>query len=182
MPMVDPVLQWMGAVAAAAIFAASAVLKAYDLPAFRVATANYRILPRLLEAPFAWAVPPIEGGAALGLLVPGYRTFMAIALILLLATFTAAIAINLVRGRIDIDCGCFGPLLQQRLSWWLLVRNGALFALLGVVLIPSSRRTMAWFDDVTASFAATTLVMLYASANYLIANATRIRDLRAINA
>jgi len=29
-------------------------------------------------------------------------------LIFLLAIFTTAIAINMIRGRLDIDCGCFG--------------------------------------------------------------------------
>jgi hypothetical protein len=175
-------MQSMAAVATAAIFAASAGFKAYDLAAFRAATANYRILPRRLEALFALAVPVLEGGAALVLFLPGYRAYAALSLSLLLGAFTAAVAINLVRGRADIDCGCFGPVLRQHLSWWLVLRNGALFALLGVVLLPASQRRMQWLDFTTMAFGAATLILLYASANYLIANASRLRALRAVNA
>lgn len=179
---VDPVLGWMAAVAAAAIFAASGALKLYDLETFRAAAANYRILPQWLEAPFAWAVPLAECAAAIGLLLPAYRSRAALVLILLLAAFTAAIAINLARGRTDIDCGCFGPALRQRLSWWLMGRNGALFVLLGAALMPAGARTMGLLDGATAGFAAATIVVLYAGGNYLIANAPGLHALRAVNA
>jgi uncharacterized membrane protein len=182
MPHIDPVLGWMAAMAAAAIFAASGVLKLYDLEAFRGAVANYRLLPGWLEAPFAWAAPLVECGAAIGMLLPAYRARAAFALILLLGAFTGAVAINLARGRTDIDCGCFGPALRQRLSWWLMVRNGALFGLLAAALMPAGPRAMGLLDGATAGFAAATVVVLYAGANYLIANAPGLRALRAINA
>ena len=103
-------------------------------------------------------------------------------LIALLGVFTGAIVINLARGRTDIDCGCFGPALRQRLSWWLLVRNGALFALLAIALIPASARPMSFLDLATAGMAAATVVVLYTAANYLIANAPGLRALGALNA
>src|SRR5712671_5269261 len=127
MPQIDPVLGWMAAAAAAAIFAASGALKFYDLETYRGAVTNYRLIPEWLATPFAWTAPVIESAAALGLIV-------------LLGVFTGAIAINLARGRTDIDCGCFGPALRQRLSWWLLLRNGALFALLAIALLPMGAR------------------------------------------
>ncbi len=182
MPNVDPVLGWTAAAAAAAIFAASGALKLYDLEEFRSAAANYRILPRWLEAPFAWTVPLVECAAAAGLLIPAWRARAALVLIVLLGAFTAAVAINLARGRTDIDCGCFGPALRQRLSWWLIVRNGALFALAAAALMPAGGRAMGLLDGATAGFAAATVVVLYAAANYLIANAPGLRALRAVNA
>lgn len=177
----DPVLGWTAALAAAAIFTASAALKAYDLPAFHAATASYRILPRWLEAPFAWTVPAVEGLMALALLIPAYRVRAALVLIVLLAAFTVAVVINLARGRTDLDCGCFGPALRQRLSGWLVARNGALFALLGAALTPAGERAMGLLDQATVSFAAATVVVLYVAMNYLIANAPGLRMLRAVN-
>ncbi len=54
MPQIDPVLGWMAAAAAAAIFAASGALKFYDLETFRGAVTNYRLIPDWLATPFAW--------------------------------------------------------------------------------------------------------------------------------
>lgn len=51
----------------------------------------------------------------------------AVALLLL---FAAAMAINLARGRADIDCGCGQSFLKQTLSWSLVARNAALAAML----------------------------------------------------
>jgi hypothetical protein len=182
MPQVDPVLGWMAASAAAAIFAASGALKFYDLETFRGAVTNYRLIPEWLGTPFAWTAPVIESAAALGLLLSPIRASAALVLIVLLGVFTGAIAINLARGRTDIDCGCFGPALRQRLSWWLLLRNGALFALLAIALAPMGARPMDFLDFATAAMAAATVVVLYTAANYLIANAPGLRALGALNA
>jgi len=182
MPQIDPVLGWMAAAAAAAIFAASGALKFYDLGTFRGAVTNYRLIPDWLATPFAWTAPVIESAAALGLLLSPIRGSAALGLIVLLGVFTGAIAINLARGRTDIDCGCFGPALRQRLSWWLLLRNGALFALLAIAGMPMGARPMDFLDLATATMAAATVVVLYTAANYLIANAPGLRALGALNA
>jgi Methylamine utilisation protein MauE len=182
MPQIDPVFGWMAAVAAAAIFAASGALKFYDLEAFRGAVANYRLLAQWLATPFAWTAPVLECAAALGLLLSPIRVSAALVLIALLGVFTGAIVINLARGRTDIDCGCFGPALRQRLSWWLLLRNGALFALLALAAMPAGGRPMEFLDLATVAMAAATVVVLYTAANYLIANAPGLRALGALNA
>jgi Methylamine utilisation protein MauE len=126
--------------------------------------------------------PVLECAAALGLLLSPLRAPAALVLIALLGLFTGAIVINLVRGRTDIDCGCFGPALRQRLSWWLLPRNGALFGLLAIALMPAGGRPMNFLDLTTAALAAATMVVLYTAANYLIANAPGLRALGALNA
>lgn len=50
---------------------------------------------------------------------------------LLLATFTVAVGVNLVRGRTHIACACFGRS-SQRLSWRLPLRNGMLAMLAAI--------------------------------------------------
>ena len=172
----------MAAAAAAAIFAASGALKFYDVESFRGAVTNYRLIPEWMATPFAWIAPVIECAAALGLLLRPIRASAALVLIVLLTIFTGAIAINLARGRTDIDCGCFGPALRQRLSAWLLLRNGALFALLALALAPTVARAMNLLDFATVAMAAATIVVLYTAANYLIANAPGLRALGALNA
>lgn len=44
----------------------------------------------------------------------------------LLIVFSAAITINLVRGRTDLSCHCGGAIGDHRISWWLVGRNGIL--------------------------------------------------------
>ena len=105
---------------------------------FQGVVANYRLLPDVLVAPFAYCLPPFEMllGAALlfGLLSP----WTELAAAALLLVFAAAMAINLKRGRQHIDCGCFQSALKQSLSWVLVARNGVLALLLGTALPSSS--------------------------------------------
>ena len=62
-------------------------------------------------------------------------------------------------------------MLRQPLSKWLLVRNGALMLLGALSLIPNDARAITSLDVVTITLGASTLVLLYGAANYLLANA-----------
>ena len=67
--------------------------------------------------------------------------FAAFASAALFAAYTGAIAINLQRGRIHIDCGCGMARLagrDQQLSWGLVVRNTLLMAAALVATMPAS--------------------------------------------
>jgi hypothetical protein len=96
---------------------------------------------------------------------------------MLLVLFTGAIGINLMRGRTDIDCGCFGPALRQQLSGWLLLRNLFLMILATTLLLPENGRQIEPLDLATIVLGAATMVILYASANVAIGNAPRTRAL-----
>jgi hypothetical protein len=96
--------------------------------------------------------------------------------------FTAAIALNLARGRRDLDCGCFGPLLRQPLSGWLVVRNGLLALLVLATFTPVDARPLALLDYLTIGAAVAALVTLYGAANYLLATAPKIATLRTRDA
>ncbi len=174
---IDPAIGNLLALALALIFGASGVMKLRDLEMFESSLANYQLAPAWMEKPLAYALPLAECGCALALIFASTRTSAALGLLLLLATFSGAIAINLARGRVNIDCGCFGPALRQQLSGWLLVRNLFLIALVAVVALPSSDREIEWIDAVTIVFGAATLIILYASANFAIANIPKLRAL-----
>jgi hypothetical protein len=180
MPALDPAVGLLLAIALAVIFAWSAATKLSDVEMFEGAVANYRLVPRGMEKPLAWAVPLCECACAAGALFPLTRALAAVGVMLLLCVFTGAIAINLIRGRTNIDCGCFGPVLRQDLSAWLLVRNAALIALAALVATPPGTRPIEWVDSVTIGMGAATLVLLYASANYALGNAPRTRALEAL--
>jgi hypothetical protein len=177
MTAIDPVLRDLIAFSLAAIFGASAAMKFTDLAMFESSLANYRLLPRALERPFACLAPIGEGGCAIGILFAATRAAAAAGLLILLAIFTGAIAINLVRGRTNIDCGCFGPMLRQPLSAWLILRNFALVALAAALLIPAGVRALTVLDFITIAFGAATAVALYTAANVALGNAPVTRML-----
>lgn len=78
---------------------------------------GYRLLPTAAVPMVVVLLPPLEllVGASLVLSVAVPWTIAAAASLLLV--FAAAMAINLRRGRVDIDCGCFRAALRQRLDW-----------------------------------------------------------------
>lgn len=177
--MIDPVVAWIAALAASLIFAASAAIKLRNLELFESAIINYRILPEALARPFSYLLPIAELAGALALLPVASRTAGAAVLLMLLAAFTIGIAVNLMRGRYDVDCGCFGPALRQTLSWWLVLRNGALAAMVALLLLRPENRALTMLDGFTIAFAVSVILVLYASLNYVFANIPRLRELGA---
>ena len=179
---IDPTIGWTISTALSMIFVASAVMKLIDLNEFCGAVENYRIVPEQISRVVAILVPIAEITGALGVIIPNTHRGAAMLLSMLLIVFTTAIAINLLRGRRNIDCGCFGPALRQQISWWLPARNLAMLAMLGVVMMPVSPRRLAPLDLATIFLAGTTLAVLYSAANFLVANAPHLRAIEIADA
>ncbi len=95
--------------------------------------ANYRLLPRRLILPAARLLPVVEVATGAALLI-GLRPLPQLLAIALLLLFAAAMAINIGRGRGHIDCGCGHGALRHPIGWPLVIRNGALAALLAMRL------------------------------------------------
>ena len=111
----------------AATFGLSAATKLVDRPAFARALRDFG-LPR--GDALSWALPVVEGGLAVALvLVPGapWPAFLAVAV---LALFTGAVVANLMGGR-PAPCPCFGPPSAgaRPVSAATVARNGYLVAL-----------------------------------------------------
>jgi Methylamine utilisation protein MauE len=177
---IDPAIANLTSAALAVIFAASGAMKLADLDLFESALANYRLVPRMIERPVAMLIPVFEFACAAAVLVPVTRAAGAVGIFALLAMFSGAIAINLARGRVNIDCGCFGPALRQELSAWMLLRNAALAAVAACALMPAAARGMLWLDWVTIAMGAAAIVVLYLSANFAMANAPMTRALEGL--
>jgi hypothetical protein len=154
---VDPAIAWIVALGVAAIFISSAALKLREIDIFESAVDNYRILPEFLVKPFAYVLPFIELVAAIAMIPPATRFAGSSALMVLIALFTTAIVINLARGRLDVDCGCFGPAIKQKLSWWLVA--------------------IEFLDWCTIGMGLVALLLIYLSVNYVFANMPKLRDL-----
>ncbi len=157
----DPALQWTLALLLAGMWATAAWGKLAHRDAFRGMLHNYRMLPEAVEAPVATALPVLELLVALSLLLPPLRAAAAVASALLLLLFATAMAINILRGRTEIDCGCFVGATRQRIGWSLVVRN-LLLALAALVLIlPGGDRPLSGFDLFTIGAASSALLMTY---------------------
>jgi len=166
----DPTIGWTVVLVLAGVFDAAAITKLRALDAFVGVVHNYRLVPEPLERPIAYALPVVELAIAVGVLLPTGRAPAALAAAILLALFAGAMAINLMRGRRDIDCGCFATVLRQRLSWPLVLRN-LLLAALALLVVPGlGARGLGWLDLVTVGCASTALVSVYAAASRLFGN------------
>lgn len=142
---------------------------------------NYRLLPEAAVQPVAYAVPVVELAIGLGLTLPPTRPYAAAGAALLLAVFTVAIAINLGRGRREIDCGCFSSELKQRLSGWLVARNLALLAMaLWVSGAAQGVQTIGWLEWLLGATVAG-MVALFYMAGVLLAAAAQRSAHRSVN-
>ena len=177
-PALDPLIELILLGALAVLWLAAAGHKARDLSAFRATLADYRLLPPAWTAAAAPVLVAGELLLATALLVPATRRAALLASACLLGTYSAAIAINLARGRRHIDCGCMGPALAQPLSGWLLARNAVLIAAALVCLQPVAARPLVWLDLVSATGAGAVMIALYRASGQLIANAPGLARLR----
>ncbi len=135
---------------------------------------NYRLLPGFAVAPVSYLLPLTELASGLGLAFAVTRPYAAIGAVLLLAVFNIAIAINLLRGRREIDCGCFSAVLKQRLSGSLIVRNLALMILAAWLAWGAPQAGAAvWLDWLVGLAAALVAVFVYMGATVLAAQSRR---------
>lgn len=177
--LLDPVIARAAGAAVALILLLGAIDKLRDRELFAAVVENYRVLPAgVTVRAFALALPLAEIAAAVLLLWPLRRTAGAVLSVALLAMFAAAMALNLLRGRRDIDCGCGGVGGRQSLSWVLVARNGALALLAVAGTADGGTRELGWLDGFTATAATLALLALYVSFNQLGANAPKLQSLR----
>jgi hypothetical protein len=152
----------------------AALAKLRDLRAFAAAVAGYRLLPTALAAPAATAFVAAELALAAALWSP-LRAAAALGAAALLALYAAAIAVNLARGRRDIDCGCGGPLGRQTLSEGLVLRNLVWTGAALACALPEAPRALAWLDLVTLGAAVAAGAALHAAASALLARPAAAR-------
>ncbi len=112
-----------GRVCLAVVFVTAAIGKLPHVDVLEGVVANYRLAPARLVRPIARILPWAELAIGLALPAPWIGPFAASAGISLLLAFAWAMAVNLKRGRVDIDCGCHRSELRQSLQWRLVTRN-----------------------------------------------------------
>jgi Methylamine utilisation protein MauE len=152
----DPAIALAGRLLGALVFATAVAGKLRHRHELAGVVANYRLLPQRLAGTAAWMIVALECLAALSLLSGSWLAAGVPLAIALLAGFALAMAINLARGRREIDCGCFQLGLRQRLSVALVLRNLVLAVMLTPLLLGAAGNATAlqWVDGLGAGLAA----------------------------
>lgn len=159
----DPAVSWLIGLGLALLFAFAAGHKLADRGRYLAVFANYHLMPGPLVPWVAAAVVAAEVVAVLLLALPPARALGAYLSAVLLAAYALAIAINLLRGRTRIDCGCFGFGRHDRIAWTMVARNLALVALALALLLPASQRELVVLDVLTVGASLVAGAMLVAT-------------------
>jgi len=164
--MIDPALVQILATGFGLLFLASGARKLADFRAFEAAVAGYRLLPRRAAPVAAGGVIAAETGiglAAVSFLREVQLTALAACAGLLLV-YAGAMAVNLLRGRRAIDCGCTASTARRAIGWDLVLRN---LLLAGLALVPAAMpvgaRALTWLDGVTIAGGAAMLLLVYST-------------------
>ena len=165
--MVDPVIPLVIALSLAVLWLAAAAHKLRAFDVFSAVLADYRVVPAGVTRVCAAAVVGIELGLGIGLLMPIGRNAALAGSALVLVFYAGAIAVNLLRGRRFIDCGCSGIAGQQPLGAWLVARNLLLAVAALVATLPVRGRALVWFDAVAVTASVCVAAFLYAAINRL---------------
>lgn len=168
--MIDPIISTATALALSVIFASAAGHKLKNPNWFRRQVREYELMPEMAVPVAAFTLPLIELVAAVGLLWTASRPVAGVLALLLVSAYALAIAINLLRGRADIDCGCSGPAMPQPLQPGLLVRNLGLAILACLALLPMVDRPLNLHDNFISIAAGTVITLLYLTADLWLAN------------
>lgn len=167
MVQIDPVISWAIALSVAVLFVATASHKLRDWEQFREVVRNYRLLPEALVPLSAAILIALELSAAVLVLLVATRPIGAELSAGILAAYAVAIAINLRRGRVNLDCGCLGISRRQPVRWWMVGRNVAIAALALIAGQPVMSRELTALDGVTIVCATLSLAFLYTAQSLL---------------
>ena len=122
------------------IFLVSSLGKMVDIERYSVdAVYTFGILPMALARPFGLVMPFIELAVALGLLFGVLTRLSALGCGLMSLAFFIAKAVVLAEGR-EIDCGCFGAVVETLASVTIYMDIPMLIFSLVVMLVPFSSR------------------------------------------
>jgi uncharacterized membrane protein YphA (DoxX/SURF4 family) len=145
--------------------------KLCELNAFTRSISDYELAPASWSPALARGLMVTEFALGLGLLIALTRTPALILSVALLSVYTLAIAINIFRGRRDLNCGCSGPGGEQPIGDWLLGRNLLIIALgiFSMTVLVDQHQAVLW--QLTLPGAVIT-ILLYHIFNQLHANRT----------
>ena len=171
----DSAIQGLVSAAFALLFLAAAVHKFSDRLRFQGILAAYDLFPATMIPLMSIIVPVLELCLGIAWATQFSLTLVASMTAILLGSYAAAIAVNLFRGRTEIDCGCgFSSSASsssgQGISAGLVLRNMVLIALALLPVLGNNGRVLGILDFAGIALALLTLTLIYGAINQIIAN------------
>jgi hypothetical protein len=111
----------------AAVFVVAAYGKIADPTSFATEIDNYRMVPDAFIGPMAVGLPLLEALVGVALVTGLHARGASLVASAMLVAFAIGMVQAIVRG-IDLDCGCFGHVVETRVSWLTVTRNVVLTA------------------------------------------------------
>jgi len=179
--MIDPLFAKLIAVGLGLLLAAAAWHKWASFERFVAVLRDYELLPPSFIRPAAVAVVLAEAALAIGWFAGFMAPWVATVTAGMLSIYGAAIAVNLLRGRVHISCGCgFGELAEgdRLLSWTHVLRNAVLAGIALLPLLPLAPRPLHPVDWATLATAAIAGVLLHFGTAQLLKNSAAIEKWR----
>ena len=173
----DPAINLVAALVLSYVFVLAGLHKCRAPGEFATTLANYRILPEGLNRQAVYLVPVIEIMTGVALLIPATAQLASFSAGALLCIYIAAIGINLLRGRRNIDCGCGGPAQKQTISEWMIARNGLLLLLAFIAGSAIEPRALVWLDWLIIIMATVMGCLFYIITNQLLVNKDLLKSL-----
>ena len=177
----DPAVNLVAALILSYVFVMAGLHKCRAPAEFATTLANYKILPESLARQGVYLAPVAEIMTGVALLIPATARLAAFSAGALLCVYIAAIGINLLRGRRNIDCGCGGPAQKQTISEWMIARNGLLLGLAFIAGSQTLPRPLLWLDWLTIIPAVAMGCLLYNIINQLLVNKDLLKSLVRIS-
>ena len=122
----------------ASVLFVAGFMKLGNLAAFGSQIGAYQVLPRRFSRLLGFLVPPAEIVVALAMIIAPKLSLLAAALFI---AFGAAIGVNLLRGRTELLCSCFGVTGRHTISRLHLVGDVCLAVLAAMAYIEHPRPT-----------------------------------------
>jgi len=111
------------------VFIISSVSKMAQPKRFAATITSFKIIPSTLAQPAAFALIGAEAAIAILLLIGWQTRFFALLYAILMLIFMVAVSLNILRGKKDLDCGCFGAKQRSKVNFKLLLKEFGLFVI-----------------------------------------------------
>jgi Methylamine utilisation protein MauE len=133
----------IAATISADVLVIAGLLKIGNLSSFGKQITSYEIMPSGLARLSGYIIPPIEVGIGISLL---FLPKIAIGAACLFISFALAVGVNLLRGRSQLRCSCFGPSGKHTISLTHVVGNVGLSLLATWVAVNNGRPSFLAFQ------------------------------------
>ncbi len=122
----------------------------------------------------------LELSVALLLLLPVTRTAALIMAVIVLSVYATVMAVQLILGRRQLNCGCAGPASSTQISTVLVVRNVVLIVLAVIALVVGASIAVSIYSLLLTLCLTAFMIFLYLCAEQLISNGQQLATLKNV--